>query len=243
MVADHGVAFQPNEFARLPTEANADEVYRPPLFIKAPGQAEGVVDDRVASSVDVLPTIIDLLDIEVDWTFDGMSLRSPESLDRTEARVIHSAGPEFVGGGVPALLEVVERYERRTPSGEGWSGVARFGPFGEVVGQPADEIGVGTVDLAWTVAEADQLADYRPGAGPVPVLLHGTVDLDETGSVPAGGVVVLNGRARALRCSAGSDGVGRWSAIIDEAALRPGTNEIELLVGDDPDSLRRARRS
>ena len=82
VVADHGIAFQPGVLLSRPEAKNADEVYRVPLFIKAPGQTDGVVDDRVASTIDVLPTIVDLLDIEVDWTFDGVSLLSPESTER-----------------------------------------------------------------------------------------------------------------------------------------------------------------
>ena len=68
-----------------------------------------------------------------------------------------------MGGGVPALLAVVERNEAWVPSGQGWSGVVRLGPFGGRVGVPAEEVGVGTVDLAWDVDEADVLADYDPG--------------------------------------------------------------------------------
>ena len=224
---------------REPTEATVHEIYRVPLFIKAPRQTAGIVDDRVASTIDVLPTIVDLLDVEVDWTFDGISLRSPEAADRSQARVVYPSGPDSVGGGVPALLEVVDRNERRIPSGEGWSGVFKLGPFGAMVGRPADEIGVGTVDLEWSVDEAGQLADHEPGRYPVPVLLHGTIERNESGSLPAGGVVVLNGRAAGVAVFRleGDDGV--WTAIIDESMLRAGANDVELYVGDSPRSLRR----
>ena len=42
-----------------------------PFFLKAPGQVEGTVVDDVARPVDLLPTLIDVLDIETDWDLRG----------------------------------------------------------------------------------------------------------------------------------------------------------------------------
>ncbi len=38
-----------------------------PFFVKAPGQTEGEVDDSIVRNIDVVPTIADLLDIQVFW--------------------------------------------------------------------------------------------------------------------------------------------------------------------------------
>ena len=38
-----------------------------PFFVKAPGQTEGEVDDSLVRNIDIVPTIADLLGIEVSW--------------------------------------------------------------------------------------------------------------------------------------------------------------------------------
>ena len=57
VVADHGAAFLPGEESRIVTEANIGEIAPVPLFVKAPRQRRGAVDDSDVETTDVLPTI------------------------------------------------------------------------------------------------------------------------------------------------------------------------------------------
>jgi arylsulfatase A-like enzyme len=50
------------------------EVLHVPLYIKLPGQTEGGVEGSAATLMDIMPTILDVLDIPVDRDFDGRSL-------------------------------------------------------------------------------------------------------------------------------------------------------------------------
>jgi hypothetical protein len=43
-------------------------------MIKAPHQEQGVVDDRLAQTIDVLPTVADILGVHIPWKVDGKSL-------------------------------------------------------------------------------------------------------------------------------------------------------------------------
>ncbi len=75
VTSDHGTNLTPPDIGRMHvTDANREEVYRVPLFIKAPGQLTGEIRDDSAQNLDVLPSIVDLLDADVDWEFDGHSL-------------------------------------------------------------------------------------------------------------------------------------------------------------------------
>ena len=74
VTSDHGIDITPPGFTRTESADNLDELFRIPLFIKAPGQTQGELRDDPASTVDVLPSLVDLLDIETDWSFDGHSL-------------------------------------------------------------------------------------------------------------------------------------------------------------------------
>ncbi len=74
VTADHGVAFTPGEPSRNPSAANLAQVMWTPLLVKYPQQNRGAIDDRPAESIDVLPTIADVLNVQQHWRFDGRSL-------------------------------------------------------------------------------------------------------------------------------------------------------------------------
>jgi len=78
VTADHGASFRPNVSRRQPLPANLGEILSVPLFIKAPGQRGGAIDDRNAQSVDILPTVAELLGLELPLPVDGRSLLADE---------------------------------------------------------------------------------------------------------------------------------------------------------------------
>ena len=75
VTADHGVSFAKGRNRRhQPPLENFDEAIMPiPLFIKEPNQSEGALSDRNVEVIDILPTIIDILDLSTDWNFEGQS--------------------------------------------------------------------------------------------------------------------------------------------------------------------------
>ena len=107
VTSDHGVDITPPGFTRTPSKDNIDELFRIPLFIKAPGQTAGEVRDDPASTVDVLPSVVDLLGIDADWTFEGHSL-----FDGTEPKI-----DRLVTSDVQAAFEVAGRQAALFPRG------------------------------------------------------------------------------------------------------------------------------
>ena len=78
LAADHGVSFHPGDSRRVVTETNVHDVIPVPLLLKAPHQRDGRVVDRQVSTIDILPTILDLLDVDPPWpALDGRSLFDP----------------------------------------------------------------------------------------------------------------------------------------------------------------------
>lgn len=59
------MSFRPGEYRRAVTPTNAADIMPIPLIIKAPGGPRGLVSDRNVQSIDVLPTIADLLDVDI----------------------------------------------------------------------------------------------------------------------------------------------------------------------------------
>ena len=77
VTADHGAAFTPGEPRRLATRRNLAEIAFVPLLVKPPHSRSGRTVGGPARSVDVLPTIADVLDLRVPRRMEGRSLLRP----------------------------------------------------------------------------------------------------------------------------------------------------------------------
>jgi hypothetical protein len=74
VVADHGISFRPSGKRRPVSPSNLEDIAFVPLLVKRPGQRSGRVLSRHVRTVDVLPTIADVLGIDVQWPLDGRSV-------------------------------------------------------------------------------------------------------------------------------------------------------------------------
>lgn len=79
LTADHGSNIAPGELFRWTQENNLEELMSIPLFVKYPQQRRAQQNLQNAESIDVLPTVVDILGIEHPWRFDGHSLRDLEN--------------------------------------------------------------------------------------------------------------------------------------------------------------------
>jgi hypothetical protein len=182
VVADHGTSTIPPHVRREPTPENEDEVYRVPLFVKAAGQQVGEVRDDVAMTIDVLPTLLDLLDVETDWEMDGHSL-----LDGSDASTAPIVTPELEG-----LFTIVRRHAADFPHGWDWAALAAVGEWGHLVGTPVDELAVGAPsDRTWHPNNEGAFAAL-PKGDRVPQLVTGRIGAGGGGD-PPDVVLVANG--------------------------------------------------
>jgi Sulfatase len=165
VTSDHGVDITPPAFTRTPSADNLDELFRIPLFIKAAGQTGGEVRDDPASTVDVLPSLVDLLGIEADWSFEGHSL-----FDGSEPKI-----DRLLTSDVQAAFEVAARQAAQFPRGEGWDDLAAVGEGEDLVGRPVSDYRVGAPsELAVRFDRRDLLANLSL-TGEVPYSLRGSL--------------------------------------------------------------------
>ena len=87
VTSDHGVSYDPRAPGRdLVMEngqaVNAEPLLRVPLFIKRPHQQAGVVSDREVQLIDIMPTVADVVGLEIPWAHEGRSVFSPEAPPR-----------------------------------------------------------------------------------------------------------------------------------------------------------------
>lgn len=236
VTADHGGSFVPGDHRRWVTPTNLDALYRVPLFIRIPGQTAGEVHVENAYAEDVLPTIVDLLDIDLgpEWEFAGMSLFDPELPASRPHEYDHFTGHrEALGGAVDSLAAEVAWIHTLIPDQTSWAGVAAAGPHAHLVGATTATLDPVAVD--GVIAEFDQADGYAqldPSRGIVPTVLTGRVgipDAIETTDV----LVAVNGRVWGAGFLVRAGGVtATINALVPEEAYRPGANEVVLLISD-----------
>ena len=73
VTSDHGEAFGERNLVEHAVSVHSDQV-NVPLLIKFPGQTQARVDDRLASGVDLLPTILDSVGLPIPRGLHGQSL-------------------------------------------------------------------------------------------------------------------------------------------------------------------------
>lgn len=215
VTADHGISMLPPDFGRVPTDRNHEELFRVPLFIKAPGQRAAEIVDTPAATLDVLPSIIDLLDIETDWTFEGHSLFDGST------RTVEPLVSDDVNAGFAIAAQHASLH-----TGLDWAGLAGFGEHKALVGRRVDELSLGrTSSLRWTLDERALMANLPTERGKMPYALTGTVQTRD-GSRPPELVVAVNGRiAGVIGGYQKRDGAWQLSAILTDA-YRKGRNDV-----------------
>ena len=215
VTSDHGSNLTPPDLGRMRiTDANREEAFRVPLFVKAPGQTTGEIRDDSAQTIDVLPSIVDLLDAEVSWEFDGHSLYDDSSAT-VEPRV---------STDVAAALDIAARRGQQFPQGDDWIGLAAVGDNGDLVGRDLTEFEVGeNSDYTATIDQRDEFAELPTDAGEMPFAISGTVvGPDE----PPELLVAVNGRLAGVIGGYTPNG-GGWTFIGYLADLyRPGSNDV-----------------
>jgi hypothetical protein len=216
VLADHGVSFRPNDRRRAFTDTNLEDIAFMPLFVKLPEQEEGRIVDDPVQTVDVLPTIADVLGIDVSWQVDGASLRSPRARDEY---VLVGDKQTFTVNAAALLARRAETLRER-PSLFG------IGPNPELLGRSVGEFDIavgaglaGEVDQTAELSAVDLESDY------VPVRLTGRID---GGDGPRDLALAVNGRIEAVARSYLAAGEERLSILFPEAALRDGVNDAAL---------------
>jgi len=240
VIADHGSAFTPGA-PRRELQPEHEEILRRdmmpiPLFIKLPGQREPFVHDDKAEIIDVLPTIADVLDLEVPWPVHGRSLFDPASSERPGRRV--SLRKPFVTLRMddrPSPVAEVARQRNswfgRTPAGA--PDLFRFGPDAHRVGEAVDDDAVTSSSHRVVLRNEHLFRGIEPDDSRLPAFVQGEIEPGEGPPLSPGAplAVAVNGVVRATtRIHAGAEGVLSFAALLPEEALAVGDNAIEVFL-------------
>lgn len=234
VTADHGVSFMPGHSRREPDGANLPDILSVPMFIKLPQQRAGEVSDRNVETIDVLPTIADVLDYELPGPVDGASLLDPVGRPRPRKSLFRD-GMELVvvDAAFPAKYESVDRMLAEFGSGSRddrlWS--AQILP--ELIGRDITEFEVrddSPMTLSLRIGGAARGME-RPDS--IPCCFEGRV-IEWVGEPRSTDIAVaVNGRIVCTgRTSVDQPIRDWWLALAPESALPPGEHDVQVLMVD-----------
>ena len=238
VTADHGASFRHGSPRRTVANGNVADVMLVPLIVKLPGQTAGAVSDVNVETVDIVPTIAELLSARVPYEIDGRSLMDTSEpgklwktfVERNYARVGLVTYP-------PRLEE--PGYEHKLRHFE--SGLYGLGPHASLVGRAVATLNV-RPDAAsvWRLRGSSAFANVDVDSATLPLYVRG---VHESGSAgPVSLAVGMNGLVVATTESYREDGEWVFGSMIPEDALIPGANDVEIFVidgaGDRPVLMR-----
>jgi len=236
VTADHGASWRAGQGHRRHTGDNLLDIMAVPLFIKAPGQREGRVDERLAQTVDILPTVAGLLGISPGWEFDGVDLFASTAEPRRRL--------DFVDPDTGTYLEVSpQRLAEREPvvlwkaelfgSGGGPGRLFRLGSHADLLGRPV--AGFSVTDHPRLVAEIPnwkKLVTVDHGALFLPAEINGAITGYEGAERLDLALAINDTLAGVSRTYLAGPRPGwrAWQVMVPPSVLRDGWNGVELFL-------------
>ena len=242
LTADHGVSFRVKPtpappfalgrlgYRRALTSENVEDIVTVPLLVKYPDQPEGRVDPTWARTIDVLPTIADVLGIRLPFRVDGRSLRAPRPVPhtlafrRTDGTTLEIDRTTLERRKARSLAHQLDLLGTST-----WARAYRIGPHPELVGRAvADLPALPRGERSAAVADAKRFAAVDLDSSESPSHVSGRL----TGGDPAGRELAfaVDGRIAATASSFADIGAQRlnFSVLLPPGAFRDGANSVAV---------------
>jgi hypothetical protein len=233
VTADEGDSFRGGDFRRNPSRTNLANVSFIPLFIKLPGQTRGHVIDRRVTTVDILPTIADVLGVHVPWKPDGRSvLKGGSGSNVVQLESVKAPLSVALAQRRRSLARQIALFGTRR-----WGPrLAATGPYWGLVGKSVDTLNTSGTSDAHAVVDAvgAKLLRALPKNSPlVPSPVSGKFPGLKHGGMLA---LALNGRIAAVAPTYGSGGKIRFSLLPSDSAFKAGRNDVRIFFVSGPAS-------
>lgn len=243
ITSDHGVSFKPDHALRLIADDNVDDIAWTLLLVKEPGQREQRLIDSPTSSIDILPTVVDLLGVETDWEFDGSSIFgeprpadwTPHVLPWTQDLVEPTEDGLTPIDGRAGYEEVIRRRALDADPGEDlrfW----RWGDHAALIGEEAGSFDVGEpTEVTFSLDEPARFEGVDVSADSLPLYVSGRLD----GRVDGPVAIAVNGVIGAwydTSVGPGDPDSKLFMAVVPPSLFTDGDNQITLysITGEGP---------
>lgn len=231
VTADHGMSFVPGASLRDPTDATLPDILPIPLFVKLPGQTQGSISDRNVETIDILPTIAEVLQMDAAPEWQGASLLSGEERPRKTVRGSLNTvlEPDF-----QARYRHIERLTDVFGTGGVEDRIGKLNQRPDLVGRLVSEFTVEPsewVTLA-THRRVQSLVKVQPGelgTEYVPALIHGKLRGKSRPTAPVFLAVAIDGRICVTTRTSTDQQIGlAWSVLIPPEELPAESTLLEI---------------
>ena len=242
VTADHGFAWQVGvPTRRSVSRSNVNELGPVPLFVKAPGQTHGRANGALAQTLDVTPTIADVLNVPLGYRADGRSAFSRAVRARRQVSLTTRDFSSIVRMSArrweAQRRAVVRRRLRHLGSGDWASLYTSLGPHRELIGRDVASARRPRGVRA-TISLSPSFARVRRTSGVVPCQIAGRIR-DSGAERERDLAIAVNGRIEAVGRSFHLEGESAesYAVMVPENALREGRNKVEVLEVTDEGAM------
>ncbi|MCA9056026.1 MAG: hypothetical protein KDA75_19470, partial [Planctomycetaceae bacterium] len=229
VTADHGVAFKTNHSRRDPVPETLPHILPVPLFIKLPGKQAGDVTDRNVECIDLLPTIANIIDIDLPGPVDGASILDPRETPRPRKTLVLPRGQLAIDPDFPERFSYVDEMVRLFGSGTGDDRLLDFDLHPEWIGKPRQEFPLGpkspiSIQLEWG---GDYVSPSQSDI--IPCFFKGWAIAPEETALSLTIAVEVNGEiAGVTRTFNDPEAADRWCTMTDERRFHVGHNDVHI---------------
>jgi hypothetical protein len=235
ITADHGVSYRPNDLRRPLTETNFQDIMPVPLFIKLPNQEKVAISERYVETIDILPTIADILDVQLPWKVDGESALDFNQSGRNQLVIYYQDAKKNMVIDPPKLekakLLTLKRKLSLFGSGERHNGLFYVGPNVELIGKRLTELKIaGEASIETQIEQTPFFnhVDHKSSFVPVHILGQILPNLETPIEIALAINETIAGVSKSFQHARKE--VAMFSAIVPETTLRAGKNQIEAFV-------------
>ena len=231
VTADHGIGFDVGVSDRRGiSPGNIAEVAPVPLFVKAPGQRRGRLDRTFVHTVDVVPTIADLLDLGPLWPMEGRSVFRRRGVHEVRVPKLDLSSWVSIGPRALELARAANRRHKARLFGTGTRSLYRIGPHRRLLGRALADFTVEPAKL--TASGLTTEFDFQPSSNYAPIWFTGRLVTGAAAETKRDLALAVNGRIAAVGRSFRLRGsaTDRFSLLVPETDLRAGLNDAALFI-------------
>ena len=248
VTADHGFSWKVGTQTRRSVDlSNVHELGPVPLIVKRPGRPARHVNPSLARTLDVTPTIADVLSVPLGYRADGRSAFSRAVRARRAVSIVKRDFSEVVRLSArrwEARRAAVVRHRLRELGSGDWASLfTGFGPHRKLIGRQVADVRSATQARA-TLSLARAYAHVHRASGVVPTQVAGRIrgsgpNQERDIAIAVNGRIAAVGRSFHLRGQA----LESYSVMVPEDSLREGRNRIEVLEVSDSGRMALLARS
>jgi hypothetical protein len=156
-------------------QIQASDTLHVPLIIKAPHQTEEEISDRPVQSIDIVPTMAGMLDVEIPWEVDGISARAGNPPERKTVAYLTSHTKKMEFGSLREASDASLRRKIELFGDHDLEGLYACGPQRQLVGRRVDSFESMTSPATMKLTGPEGFRNIDPLGSVLPAFVEGEI--------------------------------------------------------------------